>query len=84
MSFLVFYSSDSVSKSVSIVALATFAISIGFIDPDQPSFAIGQDDYAPFHGTAAAIDDHHLLTCAHLFEYDTAVRKADPSRLKYR
>lgn len=71
-------------KSVSIVALATFAVSIGFIDPDQPSFTIGQGDYAPFHGTAGAIDDHYLLTCAHLFEYDPSTRNADPLKLKYR
>lgn len=71
-------------KPVSVVALATYAVSIGFVDPSQPSFAVWEGDYAPFFGTAAAIDDHHLLTCAHLFDYDPVVRKADPQNLQYR
>jgi hypothetical protein len=41
-------------------------------------------ELSPFHGTAVAIDNHHLIAPAHLLEYDTAVRNYPTTNLKYK
>jgi hypothetical protein len=66
-----------------VAAHATYAISIGFKDLTEPDFTAGKYDLASFEGTAIAIDDRYLLTCAHLFEYDTTMRTNDPRNLEY-
>ena len=75
----------SIPKTAHVTAYSTFALSVGFKDPNLPprSVAGGPNDLDPYHGTALAIDDHHLLSSAHLLVYDTQQRKYPPDVLQY-
>jgi hypothetical protein len=76
----------SLPKHHRTVAQCMFAVSVGLVDDSLPQADIAAPpaDLAPFQATAIAIDDHHLLTCAHVFEYDTALRKYPTERLNYK
>ena len=75
----------SIPKNVRTTALCTFALSVGFQDTTRAplSIAAPPDELLPFQGTAVAIDDYHLLSCAHLFEFDRAIRNYPIDNLKY-
>ena len=77
---------SSVPKAMTIPALATFALSIGFSDL-QDHAATNPDNGKPMpvvYGTAVAIDPHHLLTSAHAFELDLNIWHVDIQNLRYK
>jgi hypothetical protein len=76
----------SLPKPHRTVAECMFAISVGYVDESLPPAEIAAPpaDLTPSQATAIAIDDHHLLTCAHVFDYDTALRKYPSDKLKYK
>src|SRR5438105_12058929 len=82
LSFIYF----SIPKKSRTIALATFALSVGYIDPTLPIAPHLRipSELSPAQGTAVAIDNHHLLTVAHCLEFDTALRKWPTNNLKYK
>lgn len=76
----------SVPKKSRTVALATFALSVSYVDTSlTPWPGINMPAaLSPAVGTAIAIDNHHLLTVAHCLEFDTVLRKYPTQNLKYR
>jgi hypothetical protein len=66
-------------------ALCTFALSVGFRDAQNRAAQIpGTNTLLPiFSGTAVAIDPHHLLTAAHMFELDLSRFNVNPVDLHY-
>ena len=66
-------------------ALCTFALSVGFHDAQNRVAQIqGTNRALPlFCGTAIAIDPHHLLTAAHMFELDLSRYSVNPVDLHY-
>ena len=76
----------SISAPFKDIAKSVFALSIGFEDttiPQDPN-VMYPPQLNPAHGTAVAIDDHHLLTCAHTLEYNSISRDYASCNLKYR
>jgi len=65
-------------------ALATFAVSIGFLEGNQR--ARYQDDrpFQVYTGSAIALDPHHLLTAAHCFDTTFLGPYDDHRKLKYK
>jgi hypothetical protein len=81
LSFIYF----SIPKKSRTTALATFALSVGFIDttlPIAPNLKI-PSELSPAQGTAVAIDNHHLLTVARCLEFDPGLWPTNNLKYKY-
>jgi hypothetical protein len=76
---------SSIPKAARVTAYATFALSVGYVDTTlpPPDVAAGPVELSPFQGTAVAIDDHHLLTSAHLLQFDVIERPYPTANLKH-
>ena len=68
------------------VALNTYAVSCGFLDPKNlfPVARMLDPELAPQQGTALALDDHYLITAAHVCIWDTSSRSYSPKDVVYK
>ena len=77
----------SVPKNLQVAARCTYALAVGFVNPDG-SFALQPNSAIPLStrgATAVAIDPYHLLSAAHSFELDISQYKTlNPATLRYR
>jgi len=77
---------DSVNKKLKAAAHATFAIAVGYVDGDGNDPLLGPGNTPVVHeGTAIAINSHHLLSCAPVFDLDLSrYPHQQPQALRYK
>src|SRR5947207_14644175 len=78
------YADISTPKYIQTAAMCTFAVSVGFsLGNDIYTFPGGTEIFV-MEGTGVAIDDHHILSSAHIFEWPVDQLGPAPKGLKYR
>src|ERR1700732_88589 len=76
----------SIPKYAKVPALASFTVSVGLLNKDgEVATTPGTTQPLPvMAGSAVAIDPHHLITSAHVVEFNLANENVNIQELRYR